>query len=116
MANENQEEKSATRLQIEYKKLPVAQLSNEMIVQSDGEFLYVHFAQIQPPLVESAEDLKKLRETIRSIAAEPVASVAMTFDKAEAFIDALKSQLQRARLVVSALKSDQSINSGENER
>ncbi len=78
---------------IEQKRLDVAQLSNHLIAQFDGEFLFLNFCQIQPPLMD-LEQAKAAGSV--TVVANPVAAVAIPAAKLRAFVDVLQKQLQHA--------------------
>ncbi|MDX1965999.1 MAG: hypothetical protein SFV23_02400 [Planctomycetaceae bacterium] len=77
---------------IEHSRLDIAQLANQLVVQSDGEMFYLHFCQSQPPFLDS-ERIKSA--TGFTVKAHPVASIAVPRDKMPSFLSVMQTQYER---------------------
>lgn len=87
------DESVSIEVAVEQGRVPVVQFANHLLTQFDGETYFLHFCQLQPPLLD-AETAKRKIEGM-SVKAEPVAGIAVTPDKLRDFIKVLQSQMAR---------------------
>ncbi len=105
-ASEDKIARPAIELEIEHRFQPVSQFSNHLIVQADGECVYLSFFQVNPPFVfvPSDTDEEKLSALKKSgrLVAECVARVAIPKGKLGPFVEAI-------RKITSKVESGQGI-------